>query len=189
MGFFNKDKGKANDSELKRLLSIRYDSILRENPTSSEMVINSIRSANKTDVTIENEPHPTDLPSALVPSMSETLYVIILEEKEGNRYLPIWIGAYEASTISIALQGNKMPRPLTHDFLCSIIGSFGASVEFVVIDELKDECWYAKTIINYGRQLKAIDCRPSDALALAVRTGSPIYTTEEILEKAGTNRY
>ena len=111
--------------------------------------------------------------------------VVILKEKEAERFLPIWIGPAEADAIAVKLQGATVPRPLTHDLLCSVIDSLGATVESIVVNDLKSDTFYAKIIINVdGRQLE-IDSRPSDALALAVRVGAPIYADEAVLDKAG----
>ncbi len=111
--------------------------------------------------------------------------VVILKEKSAERYLPIWIGPAEADAIAVKLQGANVPRPLTHDLLRSVIDSLGATVRFIVVNDLKSDTFYAKIILNVdGKQIE-IDSRPSDALALAVRTGVPIYADEAVLDKAG----
>ena len=111
--------------------------------------------------------------------------VVILKEKESERYLPIWIGPAEADAIAVKLQGATVPRPLTHDLLCSVIDSLGATVEYIIVNELKSDTFYAKIILNVdGKQIE-VDSRPSDALALAVRVEVPVYAEEAVLDKAG----
>ncbi len=111
--------------------------------------------------------------------------VVILKEKLADRYLPIWIGPAEADAIAVKLQGVTVQRPLTHDLLCSTIDALGATVESIIISDLKNDTFYAKIILNVdGGQLE-VDSRPSDALALAVRAEVPIYTEEMVLDKAG----
>ena len=111
--------------------------------------------------------------------------VVILKEKDTDRYLPIWIGPNEADAIAVKLQGVSVPRPLTHDLLNSIVYALGASVNSIVVSDLKNDTFYAKIILNVdGRQLE-IDSRPSDAIALAVRVDAPIYAEEGVLDKAG----
>lgn len=111
--------------------------------------------------------------------------VVILKEKAAKRYLPIWIGPAEADAIAVKLQGVTVPRPLTHDLLSSVIDSLGATIDSVVVNDLKSDTFYAKLILNVdGGQLE-IDSRPSDALALAVRADVPIFVEDAVLDKAG----
>jgi len=182
MGFSKRDKGKNEESgENNELKPSESD---ETTPPEIEMEINSIRVSLRSDVNVTNETIPPNIPHQLIPSMNNEVHVLVLKERKGNRYLPIWIHPYESANISVRLQGTNMPRPQTHDFLCDIIMMLGATVENVVISELKDDCYYAKTRLNCDGQLLEIDCRPSDAVNVAVRTGVPIYTTEEVLEKA-----
>lgn len=111
--------------------------------------------------------------------------VAILKEKEANRYLPIWIGPTEAKAIAVKLENIELPRPLTHDLLQSVIATLGASVNFVVISELQNDTFYAKLSISVDGMQVEVDSRPSDALALAVRVGVPIYAEESVLDEAG----
>lgn len=119
--------------------------------------------------------------------------VVLLREKmeEGEdenapkRYLPIWIGPSEADAIAVKLQGVHVPRPLTHDLLNSVIGTLGANIESIIINDLKNDTFYAKIILNIDGQQTEVDSRPSDALALAVRVDVPIYADESVLERAG----
>lgn len=111
--------------------------------------------------------------------------VVILKEKKAGRYLPIWIGAAEADAIAVKLQGVTVPRPLTHDLLRLVIDSLGATIESVIVSDLKSDTFYAKIILNVDGGQVEIDSRPSDALALAVRAEVPIYVDETVLDKAG----
>jgi bifunctional DNase/RNase len=111
--------------------------------------------------------------------------VVILREKASDRYLPIWIGPSEADAIAVKLQGVAVPRPLTHDLLNSVIESLGASVNSIIVNDLKNDTFYAKVILEVDEKQMEIDSRPSDALALAVRTGVTIYADESVLDKAG----
>jgi len=110
--------------------------------------------------------------------------VVILKEKTAERYLPIWIGPAEAEAIRLKLQGVNVPRPLTHDLLHSTIDALGATVNSIIINDLKSDTFFAKIILNVdGGQLE-VDSRPSDAMALAVRAEVPIYADEAVLDKA-----
>jgi len=111
-------------------------------------------------------------------------YAILLKEVYGNRRLPIIIGAFEAQAIALEMEGIKPPRPLTHDLLKNVIDNLGGTVQEVLIDELKDNTFYAKIIIDISSLTNDIDSRPSDAIALAVRTQSPIFVNEEVMNSA-----
>ncbi len=111
--------------------------------------------------------------------------VVILREKKAGRYLPIWIGAAEADAIAVKLQGVTVPRPLTHDLLRLVIDSLGATVDSIIVNDLKSDTFFAKIILNVDGGQVEIDSRPSDALALAVRAGVPIFVDEAVLDKAG----
>mgnify|MGYP001162154146 FL=1 len=111
--------------------------------------------------------------------------VVILKEKNTDRYLPIWIGSPEADAIAVKLQDVAVPRPLTHDLLGSIIGNLGARVDHVVVSDLQDDTFYAKIAMVRDGQTMEVDCRPSDAIAIAVRSGVPIFVEDGVLEKAG----
>lgn len=108
-------------------------------------------------------------------------YALILREVNGNRRLPIIIGAAEAQSIALEMEGIKPPRPLTHDLMKNIIASFGAELIEIVIDDLKDGTFYAKLNI----ESQQIDSRPSDAIALAVRYGAQIYVAATVMDEAG----
>jgi bifunctional DNase/RNase len=111
--------------------------------------------------------------------------VVILREKESDRYLPIWIGPAEADAIAVKLQDLSVPRPLTHDLLGTIIESLGGSIQHILVTDLQNDTFYAKITIQANGESKEIDCRPSDAVALAVRAQVPIFANEEVMDKAG----
>ena len=110
--------------------------------------------------------------------------VVILKDLGTERYLPIWIGACEADAITIELQGVEVARPFTHDLLKSIIAEMGARVQSVMINDLRNEVFYAQIVMELANRRLAIDSRPSDALALAVRAKVPIYVEDSVMEKA-----
>jgi bifunctional DNase/RNase len=112
-------------------------------------------------------------------------YAILLKEIDGARRLPIIIGTFEAQAIALEIEGIKPPRPLTHDLLKQIIDSLGGSVSEVIISELRENTFYAKIVLEVSGLSNEIDARPSDAIALSVRTQSPIYVAESVLETAG----
>ncbi|MBI4285434.1 MAG: bifunctional nuclease family protein [Chloroflexi bacterium] len=111
--------------------------------------------------------------------------VVILKEKAAERYLPIWIGPAEADAIAVKLQGVSVPRPLTHDLLRSVIDALGASVNSIVVSDLLNDTFYAKLLLNVDGETMEVDSRPSDALALAVRTSVPIFVDDLVLDRAG----
>lgn len=109
--------------------------------------------------------------------------VVFLYEKGGERYLPVSIGIAEARAIAMVLQGASPPRPMTHDLLRATIEALGAEVQSILIEDLKDGVFYAKVVINVKGKTMELDSRPSDAMALALRTKSPIYAREKLLER------
>jgi len=108
--------------------------------------------------------------------------VVILQEKDGTRVLPIWIGPGEASAIAMELAGMKFSRPLTHDLFASVILGFGGSLQRVVITKVVENTYYAELIIQKGTEMISIDARPSDSIAIALRMDASIYTSDELLE-------
>ena len=111
--------------------------------------------------------------------------VIVLKEKDGDRQIPIVIGFMEASSIKIKISGVDMPRPMTHDLLGQIIETLGGQVEKVVVDKLVNNTFHAKLELKTKEgQIKIIDARPSDSIALAVRLKAPIYVSEEVAQKS-----
>jgi len=111
-------------------------------------------------------------------------YAILLKEVNGNRRLPIIIRAFEAQAIALEIEGIKPPRPLTHDLLKQITDNLGATIVEVIIDELRENTFYAKIILEVSALTNEMDARPSDAIALAVRAQAPIYVAESVMEVA-----
>jgi bifunctional DNase/RNase len=116
--------------------------------------------------------------------MLSSRHVVILKEKARDRYLPIWIGPWEASAIAMKLQGLIPERPLTHDLFATTLEELGARIDRVVISELADETFHARIMLQRDGRTVEIDARPSDALALAVRSVVPIFAAEAVLEQA-----
>ena len=108
--------------------------------------------------------------------------IVLLREVAGERYLPIWIGAAEATAIAFAQQGVVPPRPLTHDLMRDLIGAMGNELNEVRITEMRDGVFYAVLVLSSGAEVSA---RPSDSIALALRTGSRILCADEVLAEAG----
>ena len=108
--------------------------------------------------------------------------IVLLRDVTGQRYLPIWIGAVEATAIAFAQQGVVPPRPLTHDLLKNVLEETGNALTEVQITDVRDGVFYATLVLASGVEVSA---RPSDSIALALRTGSPILCSEEVLEEAG----
>ena len=118
-------------------------------------------------------------------NMTNYKRVVMLKEKTAARYLPIWIGHFEADAIAIPMQNMPVSRPLTHDLLGQIITQLGAKLSQVVINELADETFYAKLVLENGSKKIEIDSRPSDAIAVAIRAKVPIFVEDSVLDKAG----
>ncbi len=110
--------------------------------------------------------------------------VVVLKEIETERYLPIWIGPFEADAITIKLQSVEVARPLTHDLLKSLITTMGATVSHIVVNDLRNDTFYARIVMDSNGQRVEIDSRPSDAIALAVRVNAPIFVAESVMDKA-----
>lgn len=110
--------------------------------------------------------------------------IVILKDKEGNRILPIWVGIFEANAIALQIENISTPRPMTHDLLKNVLGDLKANVQKIVVCELKDNTFYAMIYLDREGKILAIDSRPSDAIALALRTKSPIYVEESVVESA-----
>jgi bifunctional DNase/RNase len=111
-------------------------------------------------------------------------YALLLKESFGVRRLPIIIGSFEAQSIALEIEGIKPPRPLTHDLMKNLVDDLGGTVVEVFIDELRDNTFYAKIILEVSTLSNTIDARPSDAIALAVRTGCQIFVSEEVMRSA-----
>ena len=111
--------------------------------------------------------------------------IVLLKEADGDRYLPIWIGAVEATAISFALQGIQTPRPMTHDLLRNILAETDVNVEHILVSELVEQTFYATIRMHSDGRTAEVSSRPSDAIALAVRLNAPIFAAEEVMEQAG----
>ncbi len=111
-------------------------------------------------------------------------YALLLRETYGKRRLPIIIGQFEAQAIALELEGISPPRPLTHDLLKTLVDNLGATVTEILIDDLRDNTFYSKIAIDVSSLENIIDARPSDAIALAVRTSAPIFISETVMELA-----
>lgn len=112
--------------------------------------------------------------------------LVVLKDTTSERYLTIFIGAYEAEAITVKLQDVFVPRPLTHDLLRSVIETLGGEVERVIINDLRDDIYIATIIIDVDGQEVEVDSRPSDAIALAVRVDVPIFVAEDVMDRGGT---
>jgi uncharacterized protein len=110
--------------------------------------------------------------------------IVLLRERDGERYLPIWIGAAEAAAIALSLQGVVTPRPMTHDLMKNILQDLSIDVQRIVVTELRDTTFYATIELSRQGESYEISSRPSDAIALAVRTSTPIFANEEVLSEA-----
>jgi hypothetical protein len=108
--------------------------------------------------------------------------VVILQEADGTRVLPIWIGPGEASAIAMELAGMKFARPLTHDLFASVVGGLGGALQRVLITKVVDNTYYAELIIQRDGETISVDARPSDSIAIALRMSASIYTTDDLLE-------
>jgi len=111
--------------------------------------------------------------------------LIVLQEKQGRKTLPIWVGLFEAQSIALAMENIQPPRPLTHDLTRTLIEHLDGHLQRVIINDLKDNTFYAIIVIDRNEQSIQVDSRPSDAIALALRLDAPIYIEETVLDKAG----
>jgi uncharacterized protein len=110
--------------------------------------------------------------------------IIILRDQEGQRVLPIWVGVFEANAIALQIENVQTPRPMTHDLLKNVIDDLRAQVERIVVCELKENTFYARIHMSASGRALEIDARPSDAIALALRTHSPIFVEETVIQSA-----
>lgn len=110
--------------------------------------------------------------------------IVILRDEASDAFLPIWIGVFEANAIATRIEGQESPRPMTHDLLSATIETLGAQVTKIVISDLQDSTFYARIHFVRGEESLSVDARPSDALALALRTESPIFVLRAVLERA-----
>ncbi len=112
--------------------------------------------------------------------------IVILRDKEGQKVLPIWVGIFEANAIALQIENISTPRPMTHDLLRNVIEDLKASVQKVVVCDLQDNTFYALIYLALGGDTLAVDARPSDAIALALRTRAPIFVEETVIDHAKT---
>jgi hypothetical protein len=112
--------------------------------------------------------------------------IVILRDKDGQRVLPIWVGLFEANAIALQIENLSTPRPMTHDLLRNVIHDLRASVQKIVVSDLQDNTFYALIYLSAGGETIAIDARPSDAIALALRTHAPIFVEDFVIDNAKT---
>ena len=112
--------------------------------------------------------------------------IVILRDKDGQRVLPIWVGIFEANAIALQIENVSTQRPMTHDLLRNVIHDLKASVQKVVVCDLQDNTFYALIYLSLGGDTVAVDARPSDAIALALRTRAPIFVEDQVIDHAKT---
>ena len=112
--------------------------------------------------------------------------IVILRDKDGQRVLPIWVGIFEANAIALQIENVTTPRPMTHDLLRNVIHDLNASVQKIVVCDLQENTFYALIYLNVGGEMMAVDARPSDAIALALRARAPIFVEEKVIDHAKT---
>ncbi|CAN5512869.1 bifunctional nuclease family protein [soil metagenome] len=110
--------------------------------------------------------------------------IVILRDKEGQRVLPIWVGAFEANAIALQIENVTTPRPMTHDLLRNVIQDLKAEVQKIVVSDLKENTFYALIHLVVNGETLAVDARPSDAIALALRTSAPIFVEDSVIDHA-----
>jgi len=118
-------------------------------------------------------------------SLMSQLRVVVLKDPLSGRFLPIFIGPCEAEAIAVKLQGMNVERPLTHDLLKSVIAELGGHVQHIVVNDLRQDTFYAQIVVDLNGEERIIDSRPSDAIALSVRLDVPIYVEESVMDRAG----
>jgi bifunctional DNase/RNase len=121
-------------------------------------------------------------------SLMSAQRLVVLKAQDEERYLPIWIGPFEADAIAMELQGMEVPRPMSHDLLKQVIALLGGRLSRVEIHDLRNDTFYARLILDHNDQEVAVDARPSDSIALAVRTQAPIFVEGSVMDKAGVIR-
>jgi uncharacterized protein len=112
-------------------------------------------------------------------------HVVFLKEKNGERFLPIWIGQFEANAIALKITGSESERPITHDLMANTLGELGISLSRIVVTSLNEEVYYARLHLQQSGREIDVDSRPSDAIALAVRFECPIFVASEVIDRAG----
>ena len=112
--------------------------------------------------------------------------IVVLQETSSDKILPIWVGIFEANAIALQIEKVDTPRPLTHDLIKGLLNHLDVTVTKIVVTELKDNTFYAVIFLKAGGKVITVDSRPSDAIALALRTDSPIFVTDEVLSKSSS---
>lgn len=130
------------------------------------------------------EPVPVELIGVRIQLPSQTP-IVLLKEQDGVRHVPIWIGAVEATAIAYGQEGVEPSRPLTHDLLAAVLGTLDVEVERVVVTQLSEQVFYADLVLQQAGETRVVSARPSDAIAIAVRTGAPLFVAPEVLDEAG----
>ena len=120
-------------------------------------------------------------------SLSNYQRVVILKLKSKDLYIPIWVGSNEADSIAVKLQKVNLPRPLTHDLMISLFERLEVSIEYVLVDSMKNETFFAKIAMKINDKIEMIDSRASDAIALAVRASCPIYVNDDVVNNVGVS--
>ena len=110
--------------------------------------------------------------------------IVLLRTREGERVLPIWVGIFEANAIALQIENISTPRPMTHDLLRNVIENLDATVEKIVVSDLQENTFFAFIYVLINGETRAIDARPSDAIALALRTGAPIFVEDTVIDNA-----
>ena len=147
-----------------------------------------------------DEPEATPTPTPGVPTVTPTQtrmtvdsirvsivdqqQIVILKTEDSERFLPIWIGPFEAQAIAVKLHDLWLPRPMTHDLMSSVIADLGARVERIVVTDIADGTFYARVLLIADGKSLEVDSRPSDAIALALRVDAPIYVEDSVLDEA-----
>ena len=111
--------------------------------------------------------------------------IVMLRDADGESQLPIWVGPCEADAIAVELQDHEVARPLTHDLLKNTVEELGGTISHILISELRDSVFHARLYVKSGKQTLNIDCRPSDAIAVAIRANVPIYVNDDVMDEAG----
>ena len=120
-------------------------------------------------------------------SLSNYQRVVILKLKSKDLYIPIWVGSNEADSIAVKLQKVSLPRPLTHDLMITLLEKLDVSIEYVLVDSMKNETFYSKIALKINNKIEMIDSRASDSIALAVRVSCPIYVNDEVVNSVGVS--
>jgi len=120
-------------------------------------------------------------------SLSNYQRVVILKLKSKDLYIPIWVGSNEADSIAVKLQKVSLPRPLTHDLMITLLEKLNVSIEYVIVDSMKNETFYSKIALKINNKIEMIDSRASDSIALAVRVSCPIYVNDEVVNSVGVS--